>query len=98
MGGREKVRRGGLAGEEQPVVDGRGQHSPLICMAWQRVRIGAAGEAVVSPARFGERAQLAAKIIAEIPRDLVDRRGSERAVAGIFQRPGMAAAEKAFDA
>ena len=72
VGGGEKVRRGGFAGKEQPAIDGRGEHRALAGVARQRMRIGAAGEGIVRPARFRQRLQLAAKIVAE------ERRRSRR--------------------
>ena len=75
MRGREKIRRGRFARKEQPPIDRRGQHGALAGMAGQRVRIGAAREGVVGPARFRERLQLAAEVVAE------ERRRSRRCCA-----------------
>ena len=65
MRGREKIRAGGLACEEQPPIDGGGEYRAVAGVTGQRVRIGAARERVVRPARFRQRFQLAAKVGAE---------------------------------
>ena len=67
-------------------------------MAGQGVRIGAARERVVGPARFRQRLELAAKVVAEEGRDLVDAVRGEGAGPGIFQLLRKAAAEKTLDA
>ena len=71
MRGGEKVRRGGLAREEQPVIDGCREHGTFAGVAGQRVGIGAAGEGIMGPARFPQRFQLAAEVVAEETCDLV---------------------------
>src|SRR5271168_828543 len=85
VGGGEKVRRGGFTRKEQPAIDRSGEHGALAGVARQRMRIGAAGEGIMRPARFLQRPQPAAKIIAEEGDDLVDRLRRNRAVAGVFQ-------------
>src|SRR6516225_570708 len=52
MCGREEIRRGGLSSKEQAVVDGCGEHGALMGLSWKGVRIGAAGEGIMRPARF----------------------------------------------
>lgn len=81
---REEIRRRRFAREEQPAIDRRRQHRAVAGMAGQRMRIGAAGEGIVGPARFGERLQLAPDIVAEKACDLVDALGREGAIAGVF--------------
>ena len=79
--GGEIVDRAGLAREEQPVVDRRGEHRPAIGLAGQRIRIGAARkgsapqrECRIGLSRAGERA-------AEKADQLGHREVEERAVA-----------------
>ena len=99
MRGREKIRRGRFARKEQSPVDRRRQHGAGAGVAGQRVRIGAAREGVVGPARFRQRLQFAAVIVAE------ERRRSRRCFAPPARRRRRlpvrlreTAAEKAFDA
>ena len=75
--------RRGFSREEQPAVDRGCQHGALAGMAGQGVRVGAAGERVVGPARFAERFQLAAEVVAEEGDDLVDAVRGDGAVAGV---------------
>src|SRR6185312_16528482 len=98
MRGREEIRRGGFAREEQAAVYRGGEHGALAGMAGECVGIGAAGEGVVGPARFLQRLELAAEIVAEEGHDLVDRMRGDRPVAGVFELLRKAPAEKAFDA
>src|SRR5579884_4291747 len=98
MRGGEKLRRGRFTGKEQASIHRRGKHGAFAGVARQRVGIGAARKGIVSPARFPERLQLAAEIIAEKRDDLVDRGGCYRAVACILECARIAAAEKSFDA
>src|SRR5690348_12168641 len=96
--GREEIRRGGFAREEQAAVDRSGKHGALAGMAGEGMGVGAAGEGVVGPARFLQWLELAAEVVAEKGRDLVDRMRGDRAVAGVLQRLRKAPAEKTFDA
>ena len=98
MGGGEEVGRGGFTCEEQPAIDGRGEHGALAGVPGQGMRIGAAGEAIERPARFLQRLQSSSKIAAEKRDDLVDRLCGDRAVPGLFQASRKISAEKAFDA
>ena len=79
MRGRKKSRRGRLSREEQPVIDRCCQHRALVGVAGQRVGVGAAGKGIVGPARFRERLEFAAKIIAEEAHDLIDTISGKRA-------------------
>src|ERR1700744_4324378 len=77
VGGGEEVRRGGLSSKKQPAIHGRGEDCSLAGMPRPRMRIGAAGEGVMRPARFLQGPQLAAKVIAEEGHDPADRRCRE---------------------
>src|SRR5689334_25004569 len=67
-------------------------------MAGQRMRIGAACERVGAPARFGERPQTPADVVAEQCGDVVDRLRRQGALAGRLDLAREAAAIKTFDA
>src|ERR1700733_3818460 len=73
VGGGEKVRRSGFTRKEQAVIDGSGEHRAFIGMPGQGMRVGTARKRIMRPARFLQRLQLAAKIVAEERDDLVDR-------------------------
>src|SRR6202012_2118052 len=98
MGGGEEIRRGRFAGEEQPLVDGSRENGAVAGVAGQRVRIGAAGERIMRPARLRQWLQPRAKTIAEQACNLVDALRGEGADAGILQLLGKTSAEIAFDA
>src|SRR6516165_3704403 len=93
MGGGEKIRRGRFAGKEKSAVERRGEHGAGAGVARQRMRVGAAGERVLRPARFRQRLQAAAIIRAEHRHDFVDGLRGERAFAGIFKLARKAPAE-----
>src|SRR5437016_10966526 len=76
--GREEIGRGGLAGEEQAVVDRGGEHRAVLGVARQRVGIGAARPGVLQPGGRGERRYFAANVVAEEARELAGGEGEHR--------------------
>ena len=60
--GREKIRRGGLAGEEQAVVDRGGEHRAVRGVAWQRDPWARGSYSYALPGHAEDRAVLAAPV------------------------------------
>ena len=92
------MRRAGLAGKEDAVIDRRGETGAVVGMAGQRVGIGAAGEFVPPPERRPQRPQVAAHIASQQPGQFVDRERRHRVNPVALEPGGKASAEKAVDA
>src|SRR5438270_14089176 len=95
--GREEIGRGGLAGEEQTVIDRCGEHRAILGMARERIGIGAARPGVLQPGGRGERRYLAANVIAEKARELAGGKGKDRPLPFPLERRREPPAEKGVD-
>src|SRR5437870_10382997 len=93
--GREEVGRGGLAGEEQAVVDRHGEHRAIFGMARQRIGVGAARPAILQPGGRSERRYLAADVVAEQARELTGGEGKHCPLSFPLERRREPPAEKA---
>src|SRR3984957_10610995 len=95
--GRVVVRRGRLAGEEQALVDARGEHGAGAGVARPRERIGAERKWVAAPGGAEHRPQALAGIVAEMGREIVDRLAREGVPARVLELARERPAEIAFD-
>ena len=75
--GRVVVGGAGLAGEEQAIVDRRGQRGARLGGADAGMRIGPQRVGIAAPGRRGDRMQPAPEIVAEERRQLIDGKGRE---------------------
>src|SRR6516165_137142 len=73
--GREEVRRAGLAGKEQAVVDRSGEHCAVVCVARKGKGIGAPRPGILLPGGGGEWRHPLADVVAEQAGELAGSEG-----------------------
>ena len=89
----KSLARAGLAGEEEAIVDGRGERGAAIRFARQGIGIGTARERVRAPAMDVQRLDAPPEVAAEQRDELVRGEVEEGGLARRLERGGLPAAE-----